>query len=164
MAAKGATTAVAGLGTGAIEAFGKPDVLVAAAAVFTSVYREDFEEIQSKDRDVAVGVDVRSIRLGRCAAAREMCRGEVAAGTVSVCTGENLQGIAVFSPRAALLGVAREVEGAGSARRPPARKRRGVRQRTDGLVSAFVAGRTPTAPPCGDAARNGASVRNVKIS
>ena len=95
-----------------VEAFGRLDVLVNNAAIFTSVDRKNFDEIPVEEWDAVMAVNVRGVWLGCCAAVREMRKagyGKI----VSICTGRIFKGSPYFlhydASKAALLGITRSL-------------------------------------------------------
>lgn len=78
-----------------VAAFGKLDILVNNAAIFTSVERANFDEIPVEEWDRLMAVNVRGVWLGCAAAVKEM-RKQSYGKIVSICTGRIFKGTPFF--------------------------------------------------------------------
>lgn len=96
----------------AVEAFGRLDVIVNNAAVFTSVERKPFTDIPVEEWDRVMAVNVRGVWLCCKAAAPEM-RKRKYGKIVSICTGRIFKGSPFFlhydASKAAVLGITRSL-------------------------------------------------------
>lgn len=96
----------------AVEAFGRLDVIVNNAAVFTSVERKPFTDIPIEEWDRVMAVNVRGVWLCCKAAAPEM-RKRKYGKIVSICTGRIFKGSPFFlhydASKAAVLGITRSL-------------------------------------------------------
>ncbi len=137
-----------------VSAFGKLDIIVNNAAVFTSVERKPFTEIPVQEWDRVMAVNVRGVWLCCKAAVPEM-RKRGYGKIVSICTGRIFKGSPFFlhydASKAAVLGItrslARELGGDSicvNAIAPGSTMSENVRKRTNwmgGAPSATVATR-----------------------
>jgi NAD(P)-dependent dehydrogenase (short-subunit alcohol dehydrogenase family) len=96
----------------AVEAFGRLDILVNNAAIFTSVERKPFDQIPVAEWDAVMGVNVRGVWLG-CKAAVPAMRKNKYGKIVSICTGRIFKGTPFFlhydASKAAVLGITRSL-------------------------------------------------------
>ena len=96
----------------AVDAFGRLDVIVNNAAVFTSVERKPFTDIPVEEWDRVMAVNVRGVWLCCKAAAPEM-RKRKYGKIVSICTGRIFKGSPFFlhydASKAAVLGITRSL-------------------------------------------------------
>ena len=79
----------------AIESFGRLDILVNNAAIFTAVERKNFDDIPVDEWDAVMGVNVRGVWLGCCAAVPEM-RKNGYGKIISISTGRVFKGTPFF--------------------------------------------------------------------
>jgi NAD(P)-dependent dehydrogenase (short-subunit alcohol dehydrogenase family) len=95
-----------------VEAFGRLDILVNNAAIFTSVERKPFEEIPVAEWDAVMGVNVRGVWLG-CKAAIGPMREQNYGKIISICTGRIFKGAPFFlhydASKGAVLGITRSL-------------------------------------------------------
>jgi NAD(P)-dependent dehydrogenase (short-subunit alcohol dehydrogenase family) len=95
-----------------VEAFGRLDILVNNAAIFTSVERKPFDQIPVAEWDAVMGVNVRGVWLG-CKAAVPAMRKNKYGKIVSICTGRIFKGTPFFlhydASKAAVLGITRSL-------------------------------------------------------
>ena len=95
-----------------IEAFGRLDILVNNAAIFTAVERKPFDEIPVSEWDAVMGVNVRGVWLG-CKAVVESMREQKYGKIISICTGRIFKGSPFFlhydASKAAVLGITRSL-------------------------------------------------------
>ena len=95
-----------------LEAFGRLDILVNNAAIFTAVERKPFDEIPVAEWDAVMGVNVRGVWLGCKAAVRPM-REQNYGKIISICTGRIFKGSPFFlhydASKAAVLGITRSL-------------------------------------------------------
>jgi NAD(P)-dependent dehydrogenase (short-subunit alcohol dehydrogenase family) len=95
-----------------VEAFGRLDILVNNAAIFTSVERKPFDQIPVAEWDAVMGVNVRGVWLGCKAAVPEM-RKRKYGKIISICTGRIFKGTPFFlhydASKAAVLGITRSL-------------------------------------------------------
>jgi len=96
----------------AIEAFGRLDILVNNAAIFTAVERKPFDEIPVSEWDAVMGVNVRGVWLG-CKAVVASMREQKYGKIISICTGRIFKGSPFFlhydASKAAVLGITRSL-------------------------------------------------------
>jgi len=95
-----------------LEAFGRLDILVNNAAIFTAVERKPFDEIPVEEWDAVMGVNVRGVWLG-CKAAVGPMREQNYGKIISICTGRIFKGAPYFlhydASKAAVLGITRSL-------------------------------------------------------
>ena len=95
-----------------IEAFGRLDILVNNAAIFTAVERKPFDEIPVSEWDAVMGVNVRGVWLG-CKAVVSSMREQKYGKIISICTGRIFKGSPFFlhydASKAAVLGITRSL-------------------------------------------------------
>jgi NAD(P)-dependent dehydrogenase (short-subunit alcohol dehydrogenase family) len=95
-----------------VEAFGRLDILVNNAAIFTSVERKPFDQIPVAEWDAVMGVNVRGVWLG-CKAAVPAMRKNKYGKIISICTGRIFKGTPFFlhydASKAAVLGITRSL-------------------------------------------------------
>jgi len=95
-----------------VEAFGRLDILVNNAAIFTSVERKPFDQIPVAEWDAVMGVNVRGVWLG-CKAAVPAMRQHKYGKIISICTGRIFKGTPFFlhydASKAAVLGITRSL-------------------------------------------------------
>ncbi len=95
-----------------LEAFGRLDILVNNAAIFTAVERKPFDEIPLAEWDAVMGVNVRGVWLG-CKAAIAPMREQGYGKIISICTGRIFKGAPFFlhydASKAAVLGITRSL-------------------------------------------------------
>ena len=95
-----------------VEAFGRLDILVNNAAIFTAVERKPFDEIPLAEWDAVMGVNVRGVWLG-CKAAIAPMREQGYGKIISICTGRIFKGAPFFlhydASKAAVLGITRSL-------------------------------------------------------
>ncbi|MDA0262420.1 MAG: SDR family NAD(P)-dependent oxidoreductase, partial [Proteobacteria bacterium] len=104
----------------AVEAFGRLDILVNNAAIFTSIERKNFDDIPVEEWDAVMGVNVRGVWLACCAAVQAM-RENSYGKIISISSGRVFKGTPYFlhydASKAAVIGItrslAREVGGDG---------------------------------------------------
>ena len=96
----------------AIEAFGRLDILVNNAAIFTAVERKPFDEIPVSEWDAVMGVNVRGVWLG-CKAVVASMREQRYGKIISISTGRIFKGSPFFlhydASKAAVLGITRSL-------------------------------------------------------
>ena len=95
-----------------IEAFGRLDILVNNAAIFTAVERKPFDEIPVSEWDAVMGVNVRGVWLA-CKAVVASMREQRYGKIISICTGRIFKGSPFFlhydASKAAVLGITRSL-------------------------------------------------------
>ena len=95
-----------------IESFGRVDILVNNAAIFTAVERKPFDEIPVSEWDAVMGVNVRGVWLG-CKAVVSSMREQKYGKIISICTGRIFKGSPFFlhydASKAAVLGITRSL-------------------------------------------------------
>jgi NAD(P)-dependent dehydrogenase (short-subunit alcohol dehydrogenase family) len=95
-----------------LEAFGRLDILVNNAAIFTAVERKPFDEIPVEEWDAVMGVNVRGVWLG-CKAVVGPMREQNYGKIISICTGRIFKGAPYFlhydASKAAVLGITRSL-------------------------------------------------------
>ena len=95
-----------------VEKFGRLDILVNNAAIFTAVERKPFEEIPVAEWDAVMGVNVRGVWLG-CKAAIAPMREQKYGKIISICTGRIFKGAPFFlhydASKGAVLGITRSL-------------------------------------------------------
>ena len=95
-----------------LEAFGRLDILVNNAAIFTAVERKPFDEIPVAEWDAVMGVNVRGVWLG-CKAAVAPMREQNYGKIISICTGRIFKGSPYFlhydASKGAVFGITRSL-------------------------------------------------------
>ena len=98
--------------THTVETFGRLDILVNNAAIFTAVERKPFDEIPVAEWDAVMGVNVRGVWLG-CKAAVKPMRAQNYGKIISICSGRIFKGSPFFlhydASKAAVLGITRSL-------------------------------------------------------
>ncbi len=101
-----------GMVAAALEAFGRLDILVNNAAIFTAVERKPFDEIPLAEWDAVMAVNVRGVWLG-CKAAVGPMRERNYGKIISICSGRIFKGAPFFlhydASKAAVLGITRSL-------------------------------------------------------
>ena len=95
-----------------VEAFGRLDILVNNAALFTSVERSPFDEISVAEWDRVLAVNTKGVWLGCKAAVPEMRKNNYGK-IISICTGRIFKGAPYFlhydASKGAVLGITRSL-------------------------------------------------------
>jgi NAD(P)-dependent dehydrogenase (short-subunit alcohol dehydrogenase family) len=95
-----------------VEAFGRLDILVNNAALFTSIARSPFDDISVETWDRVMAVNIRGVWLGCKAAVPEMRKNQYGK-IISICTGRLFKGAPFFlhydASKGAVLGITRSL-------------------------------------------------------
>lgn len=96
----------------AVESYGRLDILVNNAALFTSIPRSPFDEISVETWDRVMAVNIRGVWLGCKAAVPEMRKNKYGK-IISICTGRLFKGSPFFlhydASKGAVLGITRSL-------------------------------------------------------
>lgn len=96
----------------AVDAFGRLDILVNNAAIFTTVDRKPFDEIPVEEWDRVIGVNVRGVWLC-CAAAVQQMRKQQYGKIISISSGRAFKGSPFFlhydASKGAVIGITRSL-------------------------------------------------------